>query len=108
MISGRLRPTGTPVRVIALADRSAEGDLIIPEKARLIPFGYARSDRAHPEDLYLLDDRIVIVSGVGDAPLEQQLAGLFVVPVNDGVIGELSVLLDDASFEDETEEPGPQ
>ena len=83
-------PNGSPVRVTGLADRTDEGDLIIPAEARLTPIGFTRADPVRSEDLYLLDDRIVVVANVGEADLEAQLAGLFLVPTEDSLVNELS------------------
>jgi Zn-dependent protease with chaperone function len=98
-ITGIPRPSGNPVRVIGLADRSAEGDFVIPADARLVPLGFAYSDRLRLQDLYLLDDRMVIVEAIGDGTLEAQLAGLFVVPTEDPLIGPLTKLLDESDAE---------
>ena len=98
-ITGIPRPSGNPMRVIGLSDRSAEGDFVIPADARLVPLGFANGDRSRQKDLYLLDDRMVIVEAVGDGTLEAQLAGLFVVPTEDPLIGPLTTLLDEADPE---------
>ena len=83
-------PGRAPVRVTGLAGRSSRGGRCIPAQSRLQPIGYSRSNGARPRDLYLFDGRCVVVQAVGDSAIEEQLAGLFLVPAADPVGAELS------------------
>jgi Zn-dependent protease with chaperone function len=83
-------PGGDQHLVLRIADATTAPRNRLLAGTRFQPVGINNSawrKDGWAEDTYAVDDQVFAVRGVGDWPVEQQLAGLFVVPASDPLAG---------------------
>jgi Zn-dependent protease with chaperone function len=98
-------PSGDQRLVLRVADIGTSRNNRIHAGTRFRPLGINDSawrKQGHAEDTYAMSNLVVAVRGVGDWPVEQQLAGLFVVPASDPLAGA------DSRFADEIQAIGSE